>query len=118
MREPICPGNGPLTVPLPAMPRTYKPRTGRRNASTRPQALPAKYEPGFLAKLDQRTELARLLRERFQGIAHDLGGPDDLSGIKASLLERFVFLEATLSRLECDLAGSEDAKTASEVMCR
>jgi hypothetical protein len=74
------------------------------------------FEPGFLAKLDRRTEVARLLRERFDGIAADLGG--QLSGIQASLLERFVFLEASLMKLEAEMAKAKDAKTTSEIMAR
>lgn len=100
------------------MPRHYKRKTDRPYNNDKPQTIPLRFEPNFIAKLDQRTEIARLLRDRFEGIADDLGGADELSGIKASLLERFVFLEATLSRLETDLTTSDDAKTASEIMAR
>jgi hypothetical protein len=69
-------------------------------------------------KLDQRTEMARCLRDRFEGIATDLGGIDSLSGIQASLLERFVFLEATLAKLERDMAMAKDSKGTSEIVAR
>lgn len=98
------------------MPRTYRRKTDRRYASHRPQDVPASYEPGFLARLDQRTEIARLLRERFDAISADLGG--DLSGIKASLLERFVFLEATLGKLEAQIATAADAATTAAITAR
>jgi|SRR6516225_1941852 hypothetical protein len=94
------------------------PKTDRRNVSHKLQELPSTYTPGFVQTLDQRTEIARLLRERYAGIACDLGGLAQLSGIKASLLERFCFLEATLAKLEADMAKAPDAKTASEVMGR
>lgn len=100
------------------MPRTYKRKTERPYKSGKPQALPTAYAPGFLKQLDQRTELCRALRERFDSVAVDLGGAGELSGIKSSLLERFVFLEATLVRLEADMAEADDAKVASEIMAR
>lgn len=100
------------------MPRTYKPKTTRKNGRHKPQQVPARYEPGFIASMDGRTELCRLLRERFDSIAGDLGGADELSTIKSSLLERFIWLESALSRLEQAMATATDAKTTSEIMCR
>ncbi len=99
------------------MPRTSQ--GTRKNAKNKPQELPAKFQAGFIASLDGRTELARALRERFDSIATDLGGLDDLSQIKASMLERFVWLEASLSNVEVSLADpTVDAKTKAELMSR
>jgi len=81
-------------------------------------ALPTKFKPGFLNGLDGRTELAQALKLRFDDISYDLGGIEELSAIKASLLERFIWLEATLSKIEADLANTGDAKTAADVMTR
>ena len=75
--------------------------------------VPATYTPNFLDKLDQRTELCRALRERFDSIANDLGGARELSGIKTSLLERFLWLESTLAKIESDMATATDAKASA-----
>jgi hypothetical protein len=91
------------------MPRTYTPKQRK---------LPEKFKPGFMSTLDHRSPIAKALRERFACIATDLGGINELSHIKASLLERFVFLEATISRLEAELATTNDAASASLILSR
>jgi hypothetical protein len=68
--------------------------------------------------MDQRTLTARALRDRYESVAADLGGLQELSGIRASLLERFIHLEAVLVRLESEMAAAGDAVTASEIMGR
>ena len=84
------------------MPRQSKgTRTNRR---TKPDKAPAKFEPGFLLRLDQRTELARVLRDRYDAVAADLGGEDELSTIKAGLVERYVWLESIIQGTEHQLA--------------
>ena|SRR6266576_3732540 len=99
------------------MTRIYKRKTDRRNGvSHKPQSIGESYTPGFLTKLDQRTELCRMLRERFDSIASDLGGVDQLSRIKSSLLERFLWLEAVLGKIETTLGLLEDPKTASALL--
>lgn len=98
------------------MPRVS--RGTRINTHHKPGELPTRYAPGFIATLDGRTELARLLRLRFDTIACDLGGADSLSSIKSSLLERFIWLEATLSRIEADLAATADPKASAELLSR
>jgi hypothetical protein len=77
------------------MPRTYKPKAPR---------IPPRYEAGFLSRLDRRTEVAKSLQANYDAIADDLGGKQELSHVKSSLVERFVFLEATLNRIENDMA--------------
>ncbi|QDT66370.1 hypothetical protein [Calycomorphotria hydatis] len=79
---------------------------------------PAKFEPGFLKNMDRRTEAARLLRERYFDLADDLGGIETLSGIKAGLLEQFVFLEHTLSRFASDMAATEDPAVYAAIQGR
>src|SRR4051812_3175277 len=76
----------------------------KRKPKPRPMTLPDRYVPGFLAKLDGRTEIAQRLRANYVAIAEDLGGEPQLSHVKASLVERFVFLEAVLNKIENDLA--------------
>jgi hypothetical protein len=77
------------------MPRKYVPKN---------PGLPSRYKAGFLNRLDRRTEVAKALQTNFDAIADDLGGRGELSHVKSSLVERFVFLEATLNRLENEMA--------------
>src|SRR5262245_26361411 len=90
----------------------------RTNRKRKPAELPAKFAPGFVGTLDGRSLLARALRQRFEAIASDLGGEGELSALKVSLLERLVWLEAMLSKIESDLAGTTDAKAVSEILSR
>ncbi len=85
---------------------------------TKPKRLdpPPKYEPGFIARLDSRTGIAKILRANFEAVANDLGGVDELSHVQSALVERFVFLQATLSKIEADMV--EDPEEASEIMGR
>lgn len=87
----------------------------RKSRQTKRVQLPAEYERGFLYALDRRTELARALKERFANIANDLGGVENLSTIKAGLLERYIWLEAFISRMEVEVGNAPDIKTAMEI---
>ena len=89
-----------------------------RNGCWRDRDAPAKFRPGFLERLDQRTETAKGLRARFEAIVADLGGPSELSAVKASLLERFLFAELWLARLEVEIVKAPDAASACEVAAR
>jgi hypothetical protein len=100
------------------MPRTYKRKTDRPYEKSKPQQVPAKFVPGFMGKLDQRTGLSNALRERFDSIIADLGGPESVGHLKGMLVERIVWLEGTLCNLESSLATTTDAKTSSEVVAR
>ncbi len=98
------------------MPRVS--RGTRTNQSHKGRVLPPKYTAGFLTTLDGRTELARGLRERFDSIVADLGGPGELSQIKASLVERFVWLEASLMSIEAAMAETTDPKQYADLVAR
>lgn len=98
------------------MPRVSK--GTRVNRKTKPSELEGAFVAGFISRLDGRTELAKALKSRFDSIADDLGGERELSALKLSLLERLVWLEATLSRIEADLANTNDPKSASETLAR
>ncbi|MGC1274345.1 MAG: hypothetical protein WBC44_11615 [Planctomycetaceae bacterium] len=89
------------------MPRTYKKKTDREYVSQKPQNLPTKFRTGFLSGLDKRTDLAKSLRANYETIVEDLGGRDDLSHVKAALVERFVWLEAILKTIEHDLVTGD-----------
>jgi hypothetical protein len=90
----------------------------RTNAKHKPAELPAKVAPGFVDSLDGRSLLARALRQRFEAIATDLGGESELSALKASLLERLVWLEAMLGKIETDLAAAANAADASKTLAQ
>ncbi len=56
------------------MAKKYARKTDRPYRNGKPADVPAEFAPGFIRSLDQRTELCRLLRDRFDSIATDLGG--------------------------------------------
>ena len=72
----------------------------RKHQNHKPTTLPAKFEAGFLEKLDGRTEVCKMLRAAYEEIVTDLGGEAGLSHVQAAIVERFVFLEATLRAWE------------------
>jgi hypothetical protein len=98
------------------MPRVSK--GTRTNRKTKRENLPTKFRPGFVGSLDGRSLIARALRKRFEQIATDLGGQSDLSALKSSLLERLVWLEAMLCKIESDLGATTDAKATAEILSR
>ena len=77
----------------------------RKSRKTKTQQLPDKFKAGFLNTLDGRTELARALRSNYQAVVADVGGQQELSHVKASLIERFCWLEAVLQTLEHEMAS-------------
>lgn len=93
------------------MPRTYTKKTDREYKSSKVQAVPEKFQRGFLAALDGRTDLAKALRQNFETIVKDCGGADELSHVKSSLIERFVWLEAILQSIEHEMAAGTIDKT-------
>lgn len=62
--------------------------------------VPRAVRPGWLKRMDQRSQLARALNERLAVIGEDLGGLAELSGIQRSLLERFIHAEALVQEIE------------------
>ncbi|HEY1599800.1 MAG TPA: hypothetical protein VGG64_09375 [Pirellulales bacterium] len=75
-----------------------------------------KYAPGAIAKLDQRTAVAIKLKRAYREIVSDLGGFDALSHIQLSYVERFVWLEWTLQKLETQIAKKPER--AEKIMSR
>lgn len=79
--------------------------------SAKLKRLPERYQPGFLRELDGRTEISQRLNAVYDRIVADCGGSNSLSHTKLALIERFVFLEATLQTWEhaiaTDATGSE-----------
>lgn len=62
--------------------------------------LPKSFQPGFLARLDNRLEVAQVLHAAFEEVTDDMGGMVNLSHAQKILAERFVFLEHFLRQLE------------------
>lgn len=93
------------------MPRKYEPKTDRKNAKHKDQKLPDKFQPGFLANLDGREKLAKALESNYAAIVSDIGGPADIGHVKASLIERFVWLEGILQGIEHEMVTGKTNKT-------
>jgi hypothetical protein len=83
-----------------------KPKQSERRRN-KLQELPRKFDVGFLDKMDARKTLARLMRDGFDELSEDLGGKDNMSYVKASLVERFIYLEAILSKIEIQMFESD-----------
>lgn len=76
------------------------------------QTLPAKYEKGFLDKIDGRIELARSLKASYAELTDDLGGADGLSHVKRVLAEKFCWLSAILRGIELQIADGDKRESA------
>jgi len=76
------------------------------NGQTRLMQPPAKYQEGFLTKMDFRTEKFHNLDRSFQQVVSDLGG--DLSRLELSLCERFVYIEMLIRGLEIEGANGDE----------
>lgn len=70
-------------------------------------SIPAKYSPDFMDRLDKRTVLGRAVVDRYSAIVSDLGGDQNLTAIKQSLVRRFVWFEAMIEGMECRAAAGE-----------
>jgi hypothetical protein len=74
-------------------------------------AIPDRYAPGYLDKLDGRTAIAADMRARWHDLTNDLGGADHLSYAQRSLVERALWLEHWIAGQERELAEGRDADT-------
>jgi len=72
---------------------------------------PKRYEAGFLAKMDGRTEAYQLLNGAYQEVVSDMGGVESLSHVQICLAERFCFLSFVLRSIEFRIV-SEPKKSA------
>ena len=64
------------------------------------KVLPDRFQPGFMARMDQRQGLTKSLQAAYQEICDDCGGVEFLSHVKRSLIERVVFLEFHVRSIE------------------
>ena len=69
--------------------------------------LPDRYSEDWLAKLDGRTAIARVIRDRLEDLQTDLGGRDSLSYQQRSLTKRAVWMEAVIEQQEIALSRGE-----------
>lgn len=70
--------------------------------------LPEKYKEGFLAKMDQRTELWGRLTAAYEEVLTDMGDPAKLTRARKALAERFCFAQFFLQGLEREIAEAAD----------
>ena len=89
---------GPSSPPSPEIHTQSRPQEHQPQGE-RP---PLEVQGRFLAELDGRTDLAKVLRANYEVIVSDIGGKDEVSHVKSALVERFVWLEAILQTLEDD----------------
>jgi hypothetical protein len=75
--------------------------------SNKVTTLPDTYDKALLDGLDQRSRVAKLLRERYAALTNDQGGLGQLSYQRRSLCWRFVHLEAWIEGQERMLAESK-----------
>src|SRR5262245_20968242 len=86
-----------------AMPKPYKRTTGRTYRYTKKSAVPKTFKIGFLSTMDERCQVTRTLRANYATIVNDVGGSQEIGHIKAALIQRFVWVEATLQTIEHEM---------------
>jgi len=72
------------------------------------ESIPESYTPDWLEKLDGRTTIAKVVNERLQTLAQDLGGFDRLSYQRLSLIKRAIWMEAIIEQQEAALSRGEE----------
>lgn len=70
--------------------------------------LPPRYRSDWIEKMDGRTTLARVVNERYETLANDLGGIEVLSYQKRSLCKRAIWMEAIIEQQEAALSRGEE----------
>lgn len=78
--------------------------------------LPPKYEPGFLRRIDKRTDLFDQLSTVYQRIIDDVGGEESLTQTKLVLIEKYVFLKVYMQNWEIRML--EDPEGSDELAGR
>lgn len=69
--------------------------------------FPDEYREDFVEKVDKRTTLGRLVRDRLTMLENDLGGRDALSYQRRSLAKRVVWTEVMIEQREAALSRGE-----------
>jgi hypothetical protein len=76
-------------------------------------AIPVKYRPDFIERLDKRTVLGRAVHNRYHAVVADLGGEEALSTIKRSHVRRLVTLETMIEGIEARALSGEEVDAGS-----
>ena len=70
--------------------------------------IPDRYSADWLDKLDGRTAIARVIRDRLVDLQTDLGGVESLSYQQRSLAKRAIWMEAVIEQQELALARGDE----------
>jgi hypothetical protein len=76
-------------------------------------SIPEKYSPDFMDRIDRRTVLGKAVVERYQRVVADLGGEENLTTIKQSLVRRLTWFEVMIEGMECRAAAGEGVDVGS-----
>ena len=68
---------------------------------------PDRFEPDFIDRMDLRTKAGKAVRARVHALAQSLGGADNLSYQRMSLVQRVIHLEFLLEKREEEIAQIE-----------
>ncbi|ADH85955.1 hypothetical protein [Desulfurivibrio alkaliphilus] len=69
---------------------------------------PSRYSADWLDKLDGRSRVYQVLKQRHDNILSDLGGPEGMSYAQRALASRAVWLEYWIEQQERNLANGGD----------
>jgi hypothetical protein len=64
-------------------------------------------------RLDKRTVLGKAVVDRYSAVVADLGGDQNLTRIKLSLVRRFTWFEVMIEGMECRAAAGEGVDIGS-----
>lgn len=79
--------------------------------------LPVHYHrDGHLDKYDKRSKIYMILATNYNDIVEDAGGIENLSKVKLSLIERFVFVQQYLRALERRIIRCKKGKVKAKLM--
>jgi len=81
-----------------------------RNGAIKDMEPPAKYQSGFINRMDFRTEIYMNLSLSYDTVIADLGGRRSLSRIELSLVERYIFAEYKIREIEVSADNGMDTE--------
>lgn len=82
---------------------TSKADKKRKYTNTKPMAMTRQFRPGFLERLDKRSQVFAELKGTFDEILADQGGADQVSTVRRTLIERFAFARTAINIVEQEL---------------
>ena len=98
--------------------KNWQQQQARQEKGYKPVSVPARYEKGFLRKLDKRSDAYRTLAVNMDEIIQDLGGIEGLSHVQKTLVEKFLFLSYATRNLEIQIATNPEGKKADDLLGR